>query len=353
MGSQAPRGQCRRRGALHGRRSGCGRRGRPFRSCAPIASGCAGYAKWASCRSGTTGSTNAPSSIPWSTREPGAAPERLMDKARAKGHVSVLEKLTEQVDGEHRIIEEVPLIVRRNAYGGGNAHPCGVGRHAPRLHPIDDHRPARASLSLPHRRRCSQGRGRRQRRTACCWVVLRRVIDSDDPLFLQVKEAKRSVLAPYVDHQLSFENQGRRVVVGQRLAQGSPDIFLGWGESERQGFLRPPACRHERQREVQRERPQQHRRFRRILCPGACWAPRAGPREVWRPCDDRRVLRNNETLDEAIGKIAMALRKADRRGPRRARQGAGAPAASRSPHRSREVGVASPARRSERLGDSS
>jgi uncharacterized protein (DUF2252 family) len=38
--------------------------------------------------------------------------ERMMDKARAKGHVSVLEKLTEQVDGEHRIIEEVPLIVR-------------------------------------------------------------------------------------------------------------------------------------------------------------------------------------------------------------------------------------------------
>ena len=29
-----------------------------------------------------------------------------------KGHVQVLEKLTEQVDGQHRIIEEVPLIVR-------------------------------------------------------------------------------------------------------------------------------------------------------------------------------------------------------------------------------------------------
>ncbi|MBL0900575.1 MAG: DUF2252 family protein, partial [Reyranella sp.] len=37
---------------------------------------------------------------------------KLMDKARTKGHVAVLEKLTEQIDGEHRIIEDVPLIVR-------------------------------------------------------------------------------------------------------------------------------------------------------------------------------------------------------------------------------------------------
>jgi hypothetical protein len=38
------------------------------------------------------------------------------------------------------------------------------------------------------------------------------------------------VLAPYVDLKLSLTNQGERVVVGQRGAQGSPDIFLGWGE---------------------------------------------------------------------------------------------------------------------------
>ena len=31
-------------------------------------------------------------------------------------------------------------------------------------------------------------------------------------------------------------NQGRRVVAGQRLMQGSPDIFLGWGEDEGRYF---------------------------------------------------------------------------------------------------------------------
>jgi len=63
-----------------------------------------------------------------------------------------------------------------------------------------------------------------------CWVVLLMGADNDDPLFLQVKEAQGSVLEPYADYHLPFENHGRRVVVGQRLIQGSPDIFLGWGK---------------------------------------------------------------------------------------------------------------------------
>lgn len=47
------------------------------------------------------------------------------------------------------------------------------------------------------------------------------------PLFLQVKEAEESVLAPYLKAS-RFEHQGRRVVAGQRLMQASSDIFLGW-----------------------------------------------------------------------------------------------------------------------------
>jgi uncharacterized protein (DUF2252 family) len=48
----------------------------------------------------------------------------------------------------------------------------------------------------------------------------------DDPLFLQVKEARASVLAPYVDCY-EFPTNGERVVFGQRLMQASSDIFLG------------------------------------------------------------------------------------------------------------------------------
>ena len=34
----------------------------------------------------------------------------------------------------------------------------------------------------------------------------------------------------------TVKNQGQRVVVGQRATQGSPDIFLGWGEAEGKHF---------------------------------------------------------------------------------------------------------------------
>ena len=35
---------------------------------------------------------------------------------------------------------------------------------------------------------------------------------------------------------MPLDNQGRRVVVGQRMIQGSPDIFLGWGEVDGSHF---------------------------------------------------------------------------------------------------------------------
>lgn len=49
----------------------------------------------------------------------------------------------------------------------------------------------------------------------------------DDPLFLQVKEARASVLEPYAGKSL-HKNHGQRVVAGQRLMQSASDIFLGW-----------------------------------------------------------------------------------------------------------------------------
>jgi uncharacterized protein (DUF2252 family) len=51
----------------------------------------------------------------------------------------------------------------------------------------------------------------------------------DDPLFLQVKEARRSVLEPPGIKSL-YKNQGQRVVEGQRLLQATSDIFLGWSK---------------------------------------------------------------------------------------------------------------------------
>jgi uncharacterized protein (DUF2252 family) len=53
------------------------------------------------------------------------------------------------------------------------------------------------------------------------------VTRDDATLLLQVKEARTSVLAPYAGPSL-YANQGQRVVVGQRIMQTTPDLFLGW-----------------------------------------------------------------------------------------------------------------------------
>ena len=59
-----------------------------------------------------------------------------------------------------------------------------------------------------------------------CAIMLMMAGD-DDPLFLQVKEAHESVLAPYAGKSV-YENAGQRVVAGQRLMQAASDMFLGW-----------------------------------------------------------------------------------------------------------------------------
>jgi len=48
-----------------------------------------------------------------------------------------------------------------------------------------------------------------------------------DPLFLQFKQARQSVLEPYCGAN-PFAHAGQRVVVGQRAMQAASDMFLGW-----------------------------------------------------------------------------------------------------------------------------
>jgi uncharacterized protein (DUF2252 family) len=73
-----------------------------------------------------------------------------------------------------------------------------------------------------------------------CWVLLF-MAGPSDPLFLQVKEARASVLEPYTS-PCAFSNHGQRVVNGYRLMQPASDMFLGWaqgrGAEKRHFFFR-------------------------------------------------------------------------------------------------------------------
>ncbi len=66
--------------------------------------------------------------------------------------------------------------------------------------------------------------------TACVMLLL--MARGRDPLILQIKEARASVLEGFAGKSV-FANHGERVVNGIRLMQPSSDIFLGWTQGSR------------------------------------------------------------------------------------------------------------------------
>jgi uncharacterized protein (DUF2252 family) len=160
--------------------------------------------------------------------------EKTLAKARKGTHLQVLDKMTDLVDDEQRIVESAPFVVRETVTQGGMPVTKMIGlfleQYLASLPP--DRRSLVSRYEVLDVARKVVGVGSVGTR---CWVVFMRGVDAGDPLFLQVKEAQASVLAPYVDAP-SIKHQGIRVVTGQRLIQGAPDILLGWGHLEGHDF---------------------------------------------------------------------------------------------------------------------
>jgi uncharacterized protein (DUF2252 family) len=66
--------------------------------------------------------------------------------------------------------------------------------------------------------------------TTCAVMLL--MASENDPLFLQVKEARPSVLEPYAGKSV-HANHGQRVAAGCQLMQSASDLFLGWTQGAR------------------------------------------------------------------------------------------------------------------------
>jgi uncharacterized protein (DUF2252 family) len=73
--------------------------------------------------------------------------------------------------------------------------------------------------------------------TACGVMLF--LAGGKDPLFLQIKQARPSVLEAYAGKS-SYSNHGQRIVVGCQLMQSASDLFLGWteGRDNRQFYIR-------------------------------------------------------------------------------------------------------------------
>ena len=140
-----------------------------------------------------------------------------------------LETLTHVVDGNRQIVHDPPLIERLMADGDQADLVARIehGLHEYRRTLPPDRRFLFDEFQLQDMARKVVGVGSVGTR---CYIVLFEGKTSDDPLFLQVKEAQASVLEPYLGKNI-YKDNGERVVVGQRRMQAASDIFLGWYRS--------------------------------------------------------------------------------------------------------------------------
>jgi uncharacterized protein (DUF2252 family) len=154
--------------------------------------------------------------------------KKIMSKARQRTHMQVLGKLTDLVDEKFLLKENAPFIVRETKAQNGRPINEAVGLFLESYFSslADDRKSILKQYRIVDVARKVVGVGSVGTR---CWIILLIGNHSNDPLFLQLKEAQPSVLEPYVSKSI-YLNQGQRVVAGQRLIQGAPDIFLGWGD---------------------------------------------------------------------------------------------------------------------------
>jgi uncharacterized protein (DUF2252 family) len=148
--------------------------------------------------------------------------EAIVAKARESVAEYLFPKISAVVDGRRKLVDKPPLIF----------HPPGRSDDAARLSQMM----AQYHDSIPADRRKLFERYRFEDYAfkvvgvgsvgTRCYVLLY-LADDDDPLLLQVKEGRKSVLEPYVGAS-RYEHSGQRIVVGQRLMQAASDIFLGW-----------------------------------------------------------------------------------------------------------------------------
>lgn len=161
---------------------------------------------------------------------------RLLDRdiTRAQKNTSehVYGKLTTTVNGAVRIIDQPPLL----SHSTQDLHAESRGfleRYEASLR--EDYRALFKRFRLVDAALKVVGVGSVGTR---CYIVLM-LGEHDEPLFLQIKEARRSVLEPY-SKPSPFHHHGERVVAGQHLMQAASDIFLGWahGPAGRQFYVR-------------------------------------------------------------------------------------------------------------------
>ena len=163
---------------------------------------------------------------------------QIAAKAHTRDSLQALSKLTEVVDGKHRIVSQPPVVV---PFRELDVSTYGVDPDQLEHYVRAEFRAYRATLQSDRRHLLEKfeivdvarkvvGVGSVGTRA---FIALLQGRDGQDPLFLQVKEATASVLE---DHLPKSRHQpGSRVVHGQRMMQAASDIYLGWTKGVQEG----------------------------------------------------------------------------------------------------------------------
>jgi uncharacterized protein (DUF2252 family) len=165
--------------------------------------------------------------------------QKTLAKARTRTSLQSLSKFAQRVEGGYRIKPQPPVIVRPPETLHDEFAQVirqGLRDYARSLPP--DRRVVLDHYHFEDFARKVVGVG--SVGTEAMMILLMGDRD-DDPLFLQIKQANPSVLAPYAGAG-AYEHQGERVVQGQRLMQAASDALLGWvtgtGEHQHEFYVR-------------------------------------------------------------------------------------------------------------------
>ncbi len=152
--------------------------------------------------------------------------KKLEKAGEQSAHEQEFAKLAFAAGETPRIIDQPPLIFHSSAYYQDTEayHDIvlkSVANYRRSLPPerrpiIDRYRPTDVAIKVV---------GVGSVGTSCGIVLM--MSGNGEPLFLQFKQARQSVLEPYAGAS-PYKHAGQRVVVGQRLMQAASDLFLGW-----------------------------------------------------------------------------------------------------------------------------
>jgi uncharacterized protein (DUF2252 family) len=158
-------------------------------------------------------------------------------KAMEKDSTHVLNKLGEEGDGAYGIRSESPLLIPVRDISSSRARGENIRALAKDAfdeykqivpdhigHLLAKYRPVDFAVKVV-------GVGSAGTR---CFILLLEGRDHNDPLFLQIKQANKSVLEEHLQSS-AYQNPARRVVEGQRLMQTVSDIFLGYIDTSTRG----------------------------------------------------------------------------------------------------------------------